>query len=110
MASNFWIHILDGPMKQRTMLCSEEFVKSSLKEQQAMQLWYTLWTDGIFSDSLHTQNLLGVVVLRALYSPLHNWSLTVSSDPCQSSVRVMSAVVHGRRREAQYNHDFEQLG
>ena len=62
------------------------------------------------SESLHTQNLFGVVVLRALYSPLHNWSLTISSDPCQSSVRVMSAVVHGRRREAQYNHDFEQLG
>ena len=51
-----------------------------------MQLWYMLWTDAIFSDSLHTQNLLGAVVLRALYSPLHNWSLTISSDPCQSSV------------------------
>ena len=46
---------------------------------------HVLWTDAIFSDSLPLY-LLGVVVLETLYSPLYNCSLTVSSDPCQSSV------------------------
>ena len=50
--------------------------------------------------------LLGVVVLRTLYSPLYNWSLTVSSDPCQSSVSDEHMYMVG---EEKHNHTIMTL-
>ena len=77
-------------MKQ-TILCMFiskrlHYVNPSLKEQKAMQLLCMCCGLMQFLSESLPLYLLGVVVLETLYSPLYNWSLTISSDPCQSSV------------------------